>query len=420
MDSATPREEANQGRVLVFDMFAGLGSLEVVLTRCLDSAWLQRLRIVAFETDPLARSGLARRHAGLGVELSEAADTAGSVGSCFALLEGSPPLFETYVTPDVIAILVTGGAPCVGFSRANPSGRGIDDAESQKLWLLPVLLARLRAHLDTIGKVVPILFLVENVEMSEPERDAISHTFGVAADLLDAGRLAAADRPRLVWSNVPASPTLDQDIDAQGVLEPGWAPAWTLSPRGAARRPRFRTFTRPFGPGRPREFPLECMHFSAAQYDERGLVVRTPMPVEFKDRLMSLLVGTRSGVKQSLAARKELAEWIHLRGGSAFVRPLSAVERERALGLPEGASASQEVADEWQRAALLGNTWSVPIFAARLAALQACLDGRRPPLAGFPSASNKQEALRQLTPLPGGGARRAEPSRAAGHCWQRA
>ena len=157
---------------------------------------------LTFEIDVLARSVLAKGRPGLHLELSDAKDSAGVVGSCFALVEGSPPLFESYLTDDVVTIIVTGGAPCVGFSRANPGSRGIEDAESQKLWLIPVLLARIRDHLAAQGRKVPVLFAVENVEMAEGERDAISRALGVPVDLLDAGRLAAADRPRLVWTNL--------------------------------------------------------------------------------------------------------------------------------------------------------------------------------------------------------------------------
>ena len=256
--------------------------------------------------------------------------------------------------------------------------------------------------------------------MSDPERDAVSHTMGVAPVRLDAGRVAAADRPRLVWSNVPPSAVRDTAVDPESVLEPGWRPAWTVVPHGESMRARFRTFTRPFRPGRPREFPLECQHYSAAQYDERGLVVNPAVADGNMPRLVDLLRRTRGGVKHSMLARRELAEWIHLHGADGFVRPLSAREREKCLGLPVDSSRSSLTDDEWSRSALLGNTWSVPIFVAHFQHLSACLQSDMRPLAGGPVAMTRELALASLEPRPGGLARRAEPSRAAGRSWPKA
>ena len=188
--------------MLVFDIFAGMGALEFVLTRCLDPAWLEGTHVVAFEIDAAARAVLAQKHSGLNVTVSDTADLDGQVGSGFALLEGNPPLLESFLEESVDAVLVCGGSPCVGFSRANPGGRGIEDSESRKLWLLPVVLARIRQALERQARRIPVLFLVENVVMSEVERDAISLALGVPAVELEAGELAAADRPRLAWTTM--------------------------------------------------------------------------------------------------------------------------------------------------------------------------------------------------------------------------
>jgi len=56
------------------------------------------------------------------------------------------------------------------------------------------------------------------------------------------------------------------------------------------------------------------MHFSAAQYDERGLAVASTISPADRARLVDLLVKTRGGAKASLHERRSLAEWIHLHG----------------------------------------------------------------------------------------------------------
>ena len=66
--------------------------------------------------------------------------------------------------------------------------------------------------------------------------------------------------------------------------------------------------------------------------------------------------------------RRQLCEAIHTQGWDYFIRPLSANERDRMLGFPAGASASQyilaEAESEWLRLNLTGNSYAVPIFAA--------------------------------------------------------
>ena len=100
----------------------------------------------------------------------------------------------------------------------------------------------------------------------------------------------------------------------------------------------------------------------------------------------------------SLAAlrRGELATWIHTQGGSRILRPLSADERDVAMGFPKGASGPRDSGrqDEWTRMAATGNAFSVPVMSVVAAQLARACQGFDPQLrSGFPSVTSASEAL---------------------------
>ena len=98
----------------------------------------------------------------------------------------------------------------------------------------------------------------------------------------------------------------------------------------------------------------------------------------------------------ALFRRGELATWIHTQGGSKILRPLSADERDVAMGFPRGASGprNSKRADERARAAATGNAFSVPVMAVVAAQLARACQGQTPLLrSGVPSATSASEAL---------------------------
>jgi hypothetical protein len=86
------------------------------------------------------------------------------------------------------------------------------------------------------------------------------------------------------------------------------------------------------------------------------------------------------------------------------LRPLSADERERAMGFPPGASGSSPLAspggftqEEFHRCAALGNAFSVFAMVIVAAQLSEACRGATPAMReGHPSALSAQEALRSL------------------------
>ena len=184
------------------------------------------LCIEMFETDPRCRRLLELRMASSHCHLSDEADSALVAGSVFWLVEdecrGTRRLLDRY--PNLRRVLVVGGSPCVGFSKANTTSRGIDDPESRKLWIFPVLLNYLFLHVQSV------FFILENVQMAPTHEDAISSTLGCPPVRLDAASFGPCSRPRLFWTNLPVAQPPPLTVQPSSILDPGWRPLWELCP----------------------------------------------------------------------------------------------------------------------------------------------------------------------------------------------
>ena len=230
------------------------------------------LHVVLFEVCPHCQHLLLNQRTSTTRVLSTEPDQAGLRGSVFAATEHDGLLLTQFLDlcTGLLSVLVVGGSPCVGFSRARARPTGTRDPESCKLWALPWLAAKCRAHLADRADAPQVCFLVENVVMDAAFSSPISTVLGVSALLREAGDVGACDRPRLFWTNLQTTTPQRREVDPAECLRPGWRPAWELT--GASCRPRFRTFLRPFGPGRPREFPKPWPRLPLSAYDDRGLV----------------------------------------------------------------------------------------------------------------------------------------------------
>ena len=147
----------------MLDLFTGMDGLGYAL-RALDvhPPPAGGLHIEMFEIDPRCRALLDLRMTSSHCHLSDETDSALVAGSVFWLVEvecrGTRVLLRRY--PNLRRVLVVGDSPCVGFSRANTTSRGIDDPESRKLWIFPVLLNYLFRHTPRV------FFILENVQMA--------------------------------------------------------------------------------------------------------------------------------------------------------------------------------------------------------------------------------------------------------------
>ena len=368
------------------------------------------LHIERFETDLRCRRLLELRMTSPHCHLSDETDSALEAGSVFWLVEdecrGTRALLRRY--PNLRRVLVVGGSPCVGFSRANTTSRGIDDPESCKLWIFPVLLNYLFLHTPSI------FFILENVQMAPAQEDAISSTLGCQPVRLDAASFGPCSRPRLFWTNLPLPHLPTLTAQPSSILDPGWRPLWELCPiPGVAPPTSFATFTRPQPPGRPPEFPAPFWKLSLFCYSERSLVYNTRASPADLEQVRSFLdsairvhtTGLRDRASPALRARGALATWIHQQGGHRALRPLLHHERDKALGFPHDASAlPDDVATHdgfvWDRLQASGNSFAVPVLMFLLKPFADHLLHETPltPGPGRPLCSTRQEAIQALTP----------------------
>mgnify|MGYP000131729184 FL=1 len=384
-----------------------------------------------FEVDERCRKLLAVHRVRQGIILSSFRDLKGVEGSALAPSEDSDVIFRSILSqlPALQVILVAGGSPCVGFSKAlgQPLRPGIRHSQSEKLWSLPVALARLRLLADALFSApISIVFLAENVDMSESpsdiaNRDAISKTLGVEPVVLEAGRVCMTRRLRSYWTNLRVPELLPVNLDVSSVLDSGWRPLWEF-PSGILQPDRrFSTFLRPFQPGLPEEFPAPFRRLSLSAYSEMGLVYRSDVSgaelVLLKDLVDSCVRIKTQNIRvkgsPALLARVRLVEEIHLRGADSFLRPLNGRERDLCLGFPSGASSLPEDSSEgflWEPLEASGNAFAVPVLSHILGPVAKFLlqaDSPLPELLpGFPSVLTREAALASLAPaLPSGNKR---------------
>ena len=233
----------------------------------------------------------------------------------------------------------------------------------------------------------------------------MTSVMGVKPRLIDAGALGPVTPERNFWTNYHVSPKLSGPIITLAeTLTPGWAPLWSLLKTPSVTE-RFRTLLRPFPPGKPHEFKDSTFwKLPLSTYNERGLVYLTSASTgqlrEISDWIMgSMRINTKDlKTPGSLAVHKRgaLAQWIHVQNGSRILRPLSADERDVAMGFPRGASGPRDSnrQDEWARVAATGNAFSVPVMAVVAAQLARACEGFSPELiSGVPTATSASEAL---------------------------
>ena len=321
--------------VLILDLFTGIDGLGYAIDSVVGARAQRPSLTLMFERDPFCRQVLSDRRCRGRQDRFVAPwkDAEGLEGSVFALAVSDFGLLAEMVAamPALKRVAVVGGSPCVGFSAANSARRGVDDPASMAMWIIPVLVTRLRSLLT--DRRASVGFVLENVQMEPAHKQGVTKTMGLEPVLIDAASLCAAARPRLFWSNYHVKPPPKKDVSATSALDSGWAPAPAK---------RFRTFLRPFPPGRPTEFPAKYWRMPLSCYDDRGLVYRPLAAAADLNKATSMLRDSmaaktdelRRPGSDAIKVRGGLAEWIHQQGGHGTIRPLNADERERSLGFP--------------------------------------------------------------------------------------
>lgn len=89
--------------------------------------------------------------------------------------------------------LLIGGSPCQDLSNAKIDGRGLDGEKSKLFY----------EFVRILKEVKPKWFLLENVKMKKEWQDIITNILGVSPIELNSNLVAAQNRKRLYWTNIP-------------------------------------------------------------------------------------------------------------------------------------------------------------------------------------------------------------------------
>jgi len=359
---------------LIVDLFTGVDGLGYAMESAGLPKGLGQHKTIMFEVDEECRQILQDKRVGPHAKLSDWQGHASMPkGSAEAMsnVEYVSRLLKSF--PRLRRVLIAGGSPCQGFSQANPSRTGGVHVESSKVWMFVVAVSTVQSVARSLGMAIQVCFLLENVVMESQWSRAISEMLGVDHVVIPASRVCAAERERSYWSNMSSSELSPVPVDAASVLDAGWRPAWELS-SGPQPEARWSTFCRGFPPGQPREYRASFARLPLHAYQVRGLAYRPDCDPTVMERIRAFHKSTMSQVvrKKSLLdpstkeyqARVELVEFIHCQDGWKALRPLNGRERDRSLGLPEGATAlpgvDVTVFDlKWSR--LSGNSFPVPV-----------------------------------------------------------
>ena len=349
---------------VIFHLFAGVDGASEAMRQSNFVSSKHRVLNLWFESDPW-RQAFSRRRSSKWRRLVCIQDLPGLSSSVFCLTDNDCAHLTRIVkgASKLKTTLVISGSPCVGFSNANPRGKGILDTESVKLWVVPVIIFRLKQITLSL-----VLFLAENVvPKSKTSEQAITSCFQVEPIVTHAHELSPCKRSRLIWTNLSGTSCQIDSICMQNCLEPGWETLWSAELPGL----KFGTFLRPFHAGRPSEYPAPYPRLPLSAYDQSGLVIRSGLPPDERESIRQRLLDIKSSAgdprdssSTSFSTRKTLCQWIHQEGGISSVRPLSAKERFLCLGFEEPLVPDSAVPfnDQFQFLQAAGNTFSVPVF----------------------------------------------------------
>lgn len=113
-------------------------------------------------------------------------------GSARALTDSKERALEAVLDryPNLLSVLVVGGFPCRGLSRANPRRKNLSGARSNLVWVLAVVIVR--AH-----------FLVKNVVMDSEAEDVVSRLLNTQPRRVDAAEVSPMTRARTIGPRCP-------------------------------------------------------------------------------------------------------------------------------------------------------------------------------------------------------------------------
>jgi DNA (cytosine-5)-methyltransferase 3A len=102
--------------------------------------------------------------------------------------------------------LVQGGSPCQTVSLANGGGNDLNSGKSNLFW----------EYMRLLKEVNPTYFLLENVPMSETNRNMITNAVGFDPIIINSRLVSIQNRKRLYWTNIK---NIEQPKDLGLLLE---------------------------------------------------------------------------------------------------------------------------------------------------------------------------------------------------------
>eukprot|EP00435_Cladocopium_sp_Y103_P043576 s1827_g12.t1 len=195
--AATNRDPTNLGeseRVLVIDLFAGIGGL----TLSLKKAGLTPHHLAVVEKDADCRRLMRRTYPG--------ADFFGDITK-FGAKEIEKLLDKV---PEATGIVAGGGSPCQGLSLLSSKRKHLND-ERSKLFFDA---SRVFKEVEKVAlrRKLWVLKVLENVVADEKDVTAMSKELKMKPVLVDAQYLSRARRPRLFWLGLELKPEEDVEV----------------------------------------------------------------------------------------------------------------------------------------------------------------------------------------------------------------
>ena len=279
---ADPTQLGEEEKVLIIDLFAGIGGL----TLSLEKAGVHWCHLGIVEKDPDCRRLLRRTYPGA---------TFHSDVTRFGKKEISDLIKKV---PGITGVVVGGGSPCQGLSRLSSKRRHFDDERSSLFFEA----SRIFREVDEVAaeKKLWVLKMLENVVADPADIREMSRELKMQPTLVDAQYLSRARRPRLFWLSV--EPVSVDDVEVvqhqeyrQLVYKAKVEPLalflqdqceWEAGLRD--EKARFPTFTRCIARARPPPDPAGLSETEAgARARWEGDLFRYP-PYTYKDEYMVL------------------------------------------------------------------------------------------------------------------------------------
>ena len=132
---------------IILDLFTGMGGLGYALELNGVNLVTHKVLHLMFETDERCCELLSYHRSSASCLLVSEADSTGTSGSRFSAFDHFSKLkvllLKIHAAHSLKSVLVAGGHPCVGNSRANRAPKGSADPESQKVIIIPLLVTAL-------------------------------------------------------------------------------------------------------------------------------------------------------------------------------------------------------------------------------------------------------------------------------------